>query len=347
MYNAVQDFTLNLLPSRRKNSQSGWVSVNAVCCHHNGHNQDTRGRGGIKTNPNGGISWHCFNCGYKTSYTPGRTLSFKYRKLLGWLGANQNDIQRLVVESMRLKNTINSEASALETEEVTFEQRSLPANAQSFEEYAMSSHAHEADSNFIKVVEYIASRNIDIGKYKFYWANSVEHKLSYRVIVPFYYKNQIYGYTARAIESAIQPKYYSDHPGHFVFNLDNQASDNKFVIVCEGPFDAMSIDGVSTQTNDISESQADIIEALDKRVIVVPDFDPKFDKRGKWRWDGAQMIKRALEYGWSVSFPVWHTECKDINEAVCKYGKLFTLKSILDGVESNPIKIQIKANKIR
>lgn len=347
MYNAVQDLTLNLLPLRRKSSQSGWISVNAVCCHHNGHNPDTRGRGGIKTNPNGGISWHCFNCGFKTSYTPGRALSFKYRKLLGWLGASANDIQRLVVESLRLKTTLSPEASILETEEVTFEPRTLPSGAHTFQELATSSDQDATNPNFIRAVEYIAARNIDIGKYTFYWSNSIEHKLSYRVIVPFYYKNQIYGYTARSVDSGIVPRYYSDHPGHFVFNLDNQYQQNKFVIVCEGPFDAMSIDGVSTQTNDISESQADIIEALDKKVIVVPDFDRKQDKRGIWRWDGEQMIKRALEYGWSVSFPVWHTECKDINEAVCKYGKLFTLKSILDGVESNPIKIQIKANKIR
>ncbi len=95
MFNAVQDYTLNLLPSNRKRSQSGWLSFNAVCCHHNGENPDTRGRGGIITNPDGGVSWHCFNCGFKTGYTPGRPLSFKYRKFLSWLGADTNEVQRL------------------------------------------------------------------------------------------------------------------------------------------------------------------------------------------------------------------------------------------------------------
>jgi len=54
--------------------------------------------------------------------------------------------------------------------------------------------------------------------------------------------------------------------------------------------------------------------------------------------------RRALG---SVSFPVWRSECKDVNAAVMKYGKLFTLKSILEGVESNSIKIQILMKKIK
>lgn len=343
MYNAVQDFTLNLLPSRRKNSQSGWISVNAVCCHHNGHNQDTRGRGGIKTNPNGGISWHCFNCGYKTSYTPGRTLSFKYRKLLKWLGASENDIQRLIIESIRLKNTVTPDE--LPSEEFTFDIRDLPADAQNIVDIAGTNT--KIQSEFIRTVEYVQKRAIDLNRYNFFWSPSVEHKLSHRIIVPFYWNGQIVGYTARSIDDAIKPKYHSDHPGHFVFNTNNQRQTSSVVIVVEGPFDAMSIDGVSTQTNDISEQQADIIESLGKDVIVVPDFDKHINKQGREVWPGEVTIKRAIEYGWSVSFPVWRSECKDVNDAVQKWGKLFTLKSVLDSTESNPVKIQIITKRIK
>jgi len=56
MFNSVQDFTLSLLPARHRRSQSGWLSFNAVCCHHRGENADTRGRGGIKTSGECGIS---------------------------------------------------------------------------------------------------------------------------------------------------------------------------------------------------------------------------------------------------------------------------------------------------
>lgn len=351
MFNSVQDYTLQLWTQGRKTkkSQSGWLSGNAVCCTHNGDNQDTRGRGGLIVNADGGVSWHCFNCGFKTGYQPGRPLSFKYRKFLSWLGADQNEIQRLVVEALRVKDLVDpKDVKPVAEEEITFTARKLPEEALSF--LALLEFCELGDREyprgFVDAVKYCSDRKINLQRYEFYWTPEVEHKLSHRVIVPFKYKGTIVGYTARALEDGIKPKYHSDHPGHFVFNLDEQRPENKFVIVCEGPFDAASIDGVSTQTNDISEQQAELIEALGKEVIVVPDFDKHLNKQGKEVWPGEETIKRAIEYGWSVSFPVWREDSKDINDAVIKHGKLFTLKAILDGKESNPLKIKLLANKI-
>ena len=80
---------LSVIPGKHKQTSSGWVSFNAVCCQHNGERADKRKRGGIKTD---GKNWsyHCFNCGYKASFKLGRTLSFKTRKLLSWMGVDQN-----------------------------------------------------------------------------------------------------------------------------------------------------------------------------------------------------------------------------------------------------------------
>lgn len=343
MFNAVQDYTLSVLPPRKKTVQSGWISFNAVCCHHNGHNQDIRGRGGIIANPDGGISYHCFNCQWKTSYTPGRPLSFKYRRFLKWLGCDDNDIQRLVFEALRVRELINHEDIKEPEEPIEFEPRSLPTEAQSFmaiaEFYTLADRVFPRE--FTKAVDYVYHRKIDMQRYEMYWTPEVEHKLSHRVIVPFYYQNKIVGYTARAFEDSIIPKYHSDHPGQFVFNLDQQHRDNRFVIVSEGAFDAMSIDGVAVLSADINEQQAELIEALGKQVIVVPDFDRHLNKLGKEVWPGRQLINCALEYGWAVSFPVWSEQVKDVAESVVKYGKLFTLKCILDAVETNPLKIKL------
>lgn len=353
MFNAIRDYTLNLLPPKKKRSQSGWLSFNAVCCAHNGHNMDTRGRGGIMTNADGGISYHCFNCTFKTSYAPGRPLSFKFRRLLKWLGADQTEIQRLVIEALRVKDLVSPELLKQDNiepeEEIVFEARSLPVEAQSF--YALLEFYELADNKtypqgYVDAVNYISNRKINLQKYEFFWTPEVEHKLSHRVVVPFKYKNKIVGFTARAFNDGIKPKYHSNHPSNFVFNLDNQSPENKFVIVAEGPFDAMAVDGVSTQTNDISIQQADLIERLGKKIIYVPDFDKHINKQGREVWPGYSAVEQAIDYGWSVSFPVWHTECKDISKAVELYGKLFVLKSILASAESNPLKIKLLANKI-
>jgi len=337
MFNAVQDYTLTLLPAKRKRSQSGWLSFNAVCCTHNGESADTRGRGGVIANADGGVSYSCFNCRFKTSYQPGRPLSFKFRKLLNWLGADPNEVKRLVIEAVRLKDLISPEDVKAAEEEITFETRALPREARSFNEMATFIRLQDEDApmpaEFNRAVEFVYHRlGSQLSKYDFYWTPEVEYKLSHRVVVPFYYKGAVVGYTARAVENAIKPKYHSSVPPNYVFNLDHQHHDNKFVIVVEGPFDAMALDAVSVQTNDISEQQADLIEALGKEVIVVPDWDRA----------GNAMIDRAIEYGWSVSFPVWRETCKDAGEAVERYGRLFVLKAIIDAKESNALKIKLK-----
>jgi DNA primase len=121
-----------------------------------------------------------------------------------------------------------------------------------------------------------------------------------------------------------------------VFNLDKQGADWKFVIVVEGPFDAMSIDGVSIQGSEISDTQAELIDRLQREVIVVPDTDSA----------GRKMVDRAIELGWTVSYPIWQETCKDLNEAVVKYGKLFVLKSILAARETSRLKIELKKKKL-
>jgi DNA primase len=146
------------------------------------------------------------------------------------------------------------------------------------------------------------------------------------------------GYTARTFVDEVKPKYYSHYEPNFVFNTNNQQRDWKFVIVCEGPFDAMAIDGVAVLGNEVAEQQADIIDALGREVIVVADADKS----------GVKLVDAAVKYGWSVSFPVWQedTDCKDISDAVVKYGKLFVLKSIIDSKESSKLKIELLRKRL-
>ncbi len=340
MLNTVQDFVKTVLPAKKKTTPSGWTSFNAPCCVHNGESADTRGRGGLTANADGSVSYHCFNCNFKASYQPGRHLTFKFRKLLRWFGADENDIKRLVIEAIRIRELVNPDEVKLEQEEkIEFKIRTLPENALSFQQF-LSFHLLDNFQNVPPLldtaVDYVTSRKIDREKYDFYWTDSTEHSLHQRVIIPMYWEGKIIGYTSRAFVDGVKPKYYSNYEPNMVFNLNNQLPDAKFVIVCEGPFDAMSVDGVAVLSNDCSETQADIIESLGREVIVVPDADKA----------GAQLVKRAVEYGWSVSFPVWQETCKDINEAVVKYGKLFVLKSILDARESSKLKIELMRKRL-
>lgn len=338
MLNIISDFTKSILPAKKKTTPSGWTSFNAVCCHHNGESPDTRGRGGLTANADGSVSYHCFNCNFKASYQPGRHLTFKFRKLLKWLGADDTDVKRLVIEAIRVRELVAPEAVKAEAEEerIEFKARDLPDDAISIRQLHTAKITDILPGLLNSAIDYVKSRRIDLTKFDILWTESTEHSLHQRVIIPCIWQGRTIGYTSRAFVDGVKPKYYSHYEPNFVFNVNMQQPDSKFVIVCEGPFDAMSIDGVAVLNNECNETQADIIESLGREVIVVADKDRA----------GAKMIANAIEYGWSVSFPVWLETCKDVNEAVIKYGKLFVLKSILDAKQTSKLKIELMRKKL-
>lgn len=349
MLHTIQDAVKQLLPSKKKTSSNGWISFNAVCCQHTGESVDTRSRGGLVANADGGVSYHCFNCHYKANYTPGRHLNFKFRKLLQWLGASDNEVKRLVIDALRIKDFVAPEKVAEVKEEVTFKKRPLPDNSVSFREWETFIRLQAEDDllnqQFLSTFNYVYDRKIDFGKYDFYTTENEAYNLHKRVIIPFIWQGDIIGYTARAWDDKVSPKYHNSYEPNFVFNTNNQLVTSKFVLVTEGPFDAMSVDGVAILGSECSETQADIIESLGKEVIVVPDFDVK-EVRGKMVWAGETLVDKAIEYGWSVSFPVWSEQVKDTAAAVEAYGKLFTIKSILAGKQSSRLKIELMKRRI-
>ena len=340
MLNSIRDAVTQILPHKRKtNSSSGWISFNAPCCPHNGETADTRGRGGLVANPDGGVSYHCFNCNFKASYVPGRHLSYKFRKLLSWLGADDGTVKRLVIDAIRIKDLVNPEEIKLEPEEaVDFKPRPLPEQAQTLQ--AVHNFYELADKSppgeFHQAVIYAADRGIDLTRYNLMWTSETAYNLNRRIIVPFTWQGRTIGYTARATHDDVRPKYHSSYEPNYVFNIDQQSPTAKFVIVVEGPFDAMAVDGVAVLGNDCSETQADIIDSLGREVIVVPDADRA----------GAQLIDRAIEYGWTVSFPIWQDQHKDVASATREYGKLFVLKSILAARETTRLKIELRRKKL-
>jgi hypothetical protein len=292
-------------------------------------------------NPDGGVSYHCFNCNFKASYVPGRHLTYKFRKLLSWLGADEGTVKRLVIDAIRIRDLVAPEqiVEAVEQEEINFKARPLPEEAQTF--HALSNfytlnNDRDVPQEFHNAVLYTAARKIDFTKYEFYWTPETQYNLNKRVIIPFTWKNEIIGYTSRTFDDGVKPKYHSSYEPNYVFNVDRQLKDSKFVIVVEGPFDAMAVDGVAVLSNECSEIQADIIDSLGREVVVVPDADRA----------GAKLIDQAIEYGWSVSFPIWQDSCKDVADAVSKYGKLFVLKSILEAKQSNKLKIELRKKKL-
>jgi len=330
---SIQQAILDTLPAKRKQASKGWISFNAPCCTHRGETQDRRSRGGLLPTPDGGFSYHCFNCNYKTGWKPGFHLGYRVRNLLGWMGMPQDQIQVLVFEAMRNvdRETVQQE---FKKKSQSFKPVELPEHGSIAE--LVSAGAHNIDKNLNSVVEFIKDRGFTLDDYPWQWSPSSEHGLNRRVIIPYTWQGNTIGYTARSSSPNSKIKYFNQVDSDYVFNVDAQTAERKFVIVVEGPLDAVAVDGVAVLTNEVSENKAEIIESLGKQVIVVPDQDSS----------GQRLVEQAVEYGWSVSFPQWESDVKDAAEAHKRYGKLYTLRSILADVETSGLKIKLRSRDI-
>ena len=321
----VVDKFRSLIPPRAKGSPSGWTSFNAPCCQHRGHSPDTRKRAGIRFDGNG-VVYNCFNCKFTTGWQPGSPFGEKMKTLARWLGAGEDLIKEFVFEALKTE----SEEYKPETfkPKIDFEDKPLPEGALPLRDWLESAILSDAEmsENILPVVNYIISRGFDPLSNDFYWSPSTGYEK--RVIVPFRWQNRVVGNTARKIVEG-RPKYLSDQHPHFVFNFDRQKENQKYIIVCEGPFDALAIDGVALLTNDVAEQQSRIINSLGAEVIVIPDQDQP----------GIELIKKAMYYNWSVAFPNWGNDVKDCAEAVQRYGKLFVTVDAIESRQQGEIKI--------
>ena len=320
----VSDIITAYLPSKRKTTPSGWTSFNAPCCHHNGNTADTRGRGGLISEGDT-VSFHCFNCGFKASWQPGRGVSKGLRRLLVWLGTPDDAINKLTLDVMRINEGVEVQQRKIEIP--TFETVPLPADAIKLTDIT------EFNKFSMAILEYMAARNLNLDDTDYYWSPSLGYRD--RLIVPFYYEKRIVGWTARTVLADKQPKYLTENQPGYVYGLDEQSHNKVFAIICEGPVDAIHVEGCALTGSEIGDQQAILINRLGKDIIVVPDRDKA----------GSKLIEAAIERGWGVSLPEWDADINDIGDAVAKYGRLYTLYSIASAAETSPLKIRLRAKK--
>lgn len=327
----VVDKFQSLLPPRAKQSPSGWTSFNAPCCQHRGHSPDTRKRAGVRFDGLGFV-YNCFNCKFTTGWQPGSPIGEKLKTLVRWMGASEDDVKDLVFEALKTESADYNPQQ--HQPKIEFTDKELPEGALPLLEWADADLDQDQEQNFRSVIQYVVDRGYDLNDNNFYWSPTPGY--IDRVIIPFRWQNRIVGNTARKVRDG-KPKYLSDQHPHFVFNFDQQQEDQKYIFVVEGPFDALSIDGVALLTNDISDQQSRIINSLGVEVIVIPDQDKA----------GLQLIKRAIELDWSVAFPNWDDDVKDCADAVRKYGKIFVVVDAIKTAQKGKIKITMAEKNLQ
>jgi hypothetical protein len=334
----LQQLIVDHLPQKRKVTNKGWIWFNAPCCVHRGHKADNRQRGNLWFGTDATVGYHCFNCACKWRFS-GHHVTEALQDWLSWLGVGMESIQKLKLRLLQDQlQGVTAPVSAPLTHFKKHQVTPLPAQAANLEHWAQQEHPPE---KFLQACAYVQDRNaLNWESYDYYWSPDTTHDMCDRVILPFYNQGDIVGWCARLCVSAKprQPKYFnSDIPPGYLFNQDQLRKNRKYVIICEGPFDAIACQGVASMGSHMSEHQIKTVLDSGQQPVVLPDRQAQ----------NQHMIDQALAFGWAVSFPEWDEDVKDAAEACARYGAIYTITSVLQAACADAIHIGIKRQMFR
>ena len=329
----------------RKKRNGPWICINCPMCVVMGEQRaDRRFRCGVR-NEGGAIGVHCFNCPFRTKHRPGEPMTKRLKQFLLQLGTDELVVKRISYKLGQIASLVSSNPEMVSNLQLDvsmqFPPKDLPKGARPLLDWANEGCE---DPNFIAVAEYLFGRGEELAASSiFYWSPSEEDNMMRRLIIPFIYEERIVGFTGRAIDDHVEPKYHSEVAKDFLFNSSIlYERDREFILLVEGVLDAVAINGVSTLGAKINERQIAWLESFGKKIIVVPDRDKS----------GQRLIDIAVQRNWFVSFPAlnatfasanwWEPDCKDSAEAVKRYRRLYTLTSIIQTSTDSNFQINVK-----
>ncbi len=263
------------------------------------------------------VVYNCFNCGHMAVFNPEdkQTLSKNMITVLEAFGLKKEDWQQAIF--LVMSNTDGfagkeKKRQLYEPAPITLPDYFTPIveDGDDFDEYA---------------IEYLRDeRIIDWKEYPFYIGRKTSHPSSKRwygrLIIPFFKDGNLVFFQGRDLSDTRLKKYLSaDFPReNIIYGYDHifKNTDEPLYIV-EGWFDAWHLEGVAVLGNKMTPHQLYWINQSRRPKVVIPD---KFG-------DGHLLAEQALDFGWSVSTPDIG-DCKDPNEAIVKYGKMYTLMTI-------------------
>lgn len=302
-------------------SASGWHIVKCKVCN------DHKTRGGFLFEGSS-VVYHCFNCGKNCGHA---ATSQKFTK-----GMYEVLVAFDVDMSAARKTLFASFGTHAEETPEEIEHRKLlqhPPVIELPDEFVFLSQNNTEHS---EAIQYVTNRAIDPLKYGLMISTTTNSKNKWykRIIVPMYnrsnqviyYQGRTYANYSKRWDSPPDPKANVLFGYH---NLDDQTKD--YVVICEGPFDVMSIDGVGILGSEFSPFHIRVLDQCSKKKIVVPQRDSR----------GYALALQALEHGYNLSFPDIG-QAGDINDAVVQYGRLYTEQQILAKVTTTKYEAQLK-----
>lgn len=277
----------------------GWHTTKCAVCN------DYKIRAGFLFD-NGNIGYHCFNCSTKAKYQANHYISKTMQEVLLAFGIPTEDIQRLNF------NSISSVPNKNVIEDNKLIELPLPYYFSKITDTAWSRVA----------IEYLNSRSIN--EYdKFLICEDKDINNWYgRLIIPFYREGKLVYYQGRGLNNSPK-RYMNANTGDttILYNYDEIFKTKDILFVVEGVFDAFHLNGVAILGNELSDKKIKIINQSKRRKVYIPD-----------RTGGYKTALNALAANWEIALPDIGN-CKDINEAIVKYGYLYVYRSIMENIK--------------
>lgn len=304
-------------------SSKGWCNVKCLLCH------DYRARGAFRFEQES-VGYNCFNCGHSALFNPTEhtRISERMQKVFDAFGIPASEFKEKMFDTFVLQAAGKKADAEIPRIKINFNDLELPKFFRPLDTEG------EGDIYDEIACEYLLARGIDPKAYPFLMADKkLSPILKYldwkgRVIIPYYRHGKVVFYQGRDLLETDRTKYLSpkDSRDAVFYGFDEiYAHSHRPLYIQEGFFDAFMLkDSVATFSNKLTEQQIEILNRCHRPKVVIPDREGK----------GYVIANQAIEQGWSVSFPDIGSSCKDMNDAILKYGRLYVLKSIVDNTSS-------------
>lgn len=323
---SLEDIIRRYIPIPAHPAGTGWYPILCKVCNDHGKKGP---RAGFRFDGDK-VAYHCFNCGHSTVYDPeqrgreGQSLMPpKMVEVLRDFGVPDDEWQQVLFTAMA-----NKDAGKSGNEGPIIQHKSIEPAVLDLPDTFYPLADAELDDKWAAIANYYLTeeRGIEPSSYPFYLSKRTDDprlkKWFGRVIVPIYKDGKVIFYQGRDLTGKAQKKYESPAVSRekvlYGFDLLFDNGDIPLYIV-EGWFDAFVIDGVAILGNEISDAQIEWLNRSRKKKVYIPD---RFGS-------GKVGAEKALKLGWHISTPDIGG-CKDMNEAVKKYGKLYVMKTIVD-----------------
>lgn len=309
---SFEDLIRHHIPLSKRPNSHGWWSVLCKVC--NDHGKKGK-RAGFKFDPDS-TAYNCFNCGHAAGYHhDSKHFSKDMTTVLDAFNVPVSERNKVLFAAMS-----NTGSGATPTKRVNIQPTPIalppyftPLNGVDgdvIDQYACEYLVEDRGIPWNATTFYIGRQHSDPQSAKWFA----------RLILPVYKDDQLIFYTGRDLTGTRTKKYMSpavprDNVMYGFNEIVRDTTDPLYVV--EGWFDAYHINGVAVFGNKMTTNQLTWMNRCHRPKVIIPD------RQG----EGYLLAEQALEHGWSISTPDIG-ECKDVNDAIMKYGLVYTMMTI-------------------